>query len=289
MPADENLAPEDLGGRIDRGLVEDMRVQLLSLKHGNIGIEAFEWKIRQIKEGMRENMALKAFAATLWESDKVPLASETYLKLANRHVVYGGKRSPSFEEGSRFARVLLAPFMKKSFTARDWDRQGLTRVWADSWLDSRDPDELQRITHASQNSPLAWDVLQLLCQELIDRGENPPYSLLLWDSMASRGHHKRPDEWPATRHRPATLGYKFRNNEIRHTVNLLALVGMPKAAARSAVAEAIDLAESRVGQICREPDFTSDQFRDDAMKSIDRSYYEFLHGPSSHAGPSSSA
>ena len=153
--ADERLAPKELGRRIDHGLVEYIKMQLSPLKLRDIGIEEFKSKMRQIEEGMRENMALKAFAATLWKNDKVPLASETYLKLAKRHALYGGKRPPSYKEGRRFARVLLAPFMEGAFWEIDWDRGIFTRIKADSWLDSRDPHELDELIDDSEESPVA--------------------------------------------------------------------------------------------------------------------------------------
>ena len=88
-PGDEKLAPEEFGRRIDDGLVEAIG-RLLPIEHGDNGIEEFKSRVRQIEEGMRENIALKAFAATLRENSKGPLASETYLQLARRHALYGG-------------------------------------------------------------------------------------------------------------------------------------------------------------------------------------------------------
>ena len=282
-PGDEKLAPEELGRRIDDGLVEHIKVQLSPLE----GIEEFKSEMRQIEEGMRENIALEAFNATLWENDKVPLASETYLELAKRHVLCGGKPPPSCEEGRRFARVLLAPFMKEAFWEIDWDIQSFTRGRADSWLDSRDPGELQKLIYDSKESPLAWDTLKLICQEVADRGEEDlPYGLLRWYLMANHGHPERPGEGPAPRHRPPKLGYKLRNNEIRHTVDMLALVGMPKTACYDAVAEAVNLEGITIERICREPYWKFDDLGEDAMKRLEPSYYAFLYGPESDAGPS---
>ena len=70
-PGDEKLAPEEFGRRIDDGLVESIRT-LLPIKHGDSGIEEFKSRVRQIEEGMIENMALKAFAATLRENRQGP-------------------------------------------------------------------------------------------------------------------------------------------------------------------------------------------------------------------------
>ena len=260
------------------------------LRHEHLGIAGFKWKMRQIEEGMRENMALKAFAATLRENDKTPLASETYLELAKRRALYGGKPRPSSEEGRRFARVLLAPFMKEAFGEIDWDGGVYTRIRADSWLDDRDAMELEVLIEDSEDSPLAWDVLQLICQEVADRWEEDlPYRLLEWYFRANHGNAERPDEGPAPSHRPRKLGYKLRNNEIRHTVDLLAQVGMPKTAGIYAVSEAFHFAESRIRQICREPYLPIEEMGLDAMKRIEPSYYSLFYGLDSHSGPSSPA
>ena len=68
---DEKLAPEEFGRRIDDGLVEAIG-RLLPIEHGDNGIEEFKSRVRQIEEGMRENIALKAFAANLRENSKGP-------------------------------------------------------------------------------------------------------------------------------------------------------------------------------------------------------------------------
>ena len=242
----------------------------------------------KIDEGMKEDPALQAFEGTQKGGEKLPLASRTYLKLARRHALYGGKRPPSSEEGRHFALVQLGEFMEEDNLKIDWDRETLTEVLAVGWLNSRDPGVLLRLIYDSQKSPVSWDTLQLICQKLVDRGEKPSYTLLLWYSMANHGHPERPDEGSAPRHRPRTLGYKLRNNEIRYTVDLLALVGMPETAGRSAVAEAFGNAPSRIGQICREPYSTIDELVEDARKRTEPSYGSFLYGPDSNSGPSSS-
>ena len=200
----------------------------------------------------------------------------TYLEMARRHVLYGEKPPPSSENGRRFALVLLDEVMDDEKWETDWDGRTFADVLARCWLDSRDPEGYQVLIRLSEESPVIWDALELICQEVADRGEARPNELLKWSFDASHGRLARPDEGPAPRHRPAKLGYKFRNNEIRHTVNLLVLVGLPKIAGRSAVAKAFDFALSRIGQICREPYFTYSDLWEDVVKRIFPSYYEFL-------------
>ena len=291
-PGDEHLAPEELGRRIDDCLVEYINTSLQRLKgrvisrageediiiKGDITIEEFRPRMRKIEEGMGEDLALKAFEGTEKRGEKLPLASRTYLEMARRHVLYGGNPLPSSENGRRFALVLLDEVMDDEKWETDWDGRTFADVLARCWLDSRDPEGYQVLIRLSEESPVIWDALELICQEVADRGEARPNELLKWSFDASHGRLACPDEEPAPRHRPAKLGYKFRNNEIRHTVNLLVLVGMPKIAGRSAVAKAFGFALSRIGQICREPYFTYSDLMEDVVKRIFPSYYEFLHG-----------
>ncbi len=71
----------------------------------------------------------------------------------------------------------------------DWNRPNLTDRLADAWLDSRDPAELQRLIHDSEESRVSWDALKLICQELAGRDEeDPPLELLQWYFRATQGH-----------------------------------------------------------------------------------------------------
>ena len=269
---DERMAAEELGRRIDDCLVESISAQLLDLKKGYISTEEFKSRMRKIEEGMKEDPDLKAFAVTLQRPTELPLASEAYLDLARRHALLDGKPPPSLEEGRRFALVLLDDVMIEEKWEFDWDRPNLTGRMADGWLDRRDPSELQRLIHDSPKSPVSWDVLKTICQKLNGRGEEyPPLELLLWYFRATNGHPERPDEGPAPRHRPRKLGYKLRNNEIRHTVELLAQVGMTKNYGHCAVAEAFHLSEITISRICQEPYSTFEEFEEDSMNRVEPS------------------
>ena len=284
----ERRTAEELGRRIDDCLVDYISFQFQRLTTGDSSIEEFKSIMRKIEEGMEEDPELQAFAVTLQGREELPLANKTYLKLARRHALYGGKRPPSYEEGRHFALVQLHEFMEEDNLKIDWDRETLIGGLAVRWLNSRDPGALQRLIHDSEKSTVSWDTLQLICQKLVDRGEKPSDALLRWYFMANHGHPERPDEGSAPRHRPRKLAYKLRDNEIRYTVDLLALVGMPEADGRSAVAEAFGYVPSRIGQICREPYSTVDELVKDARKRTEPSYGSFLYGPDSDSGPSSS-
>ena len=269
---DERMAAEELGRCIDDCLVEIIGSQLRLLKKGYFSIEVFESRMRKFEKGMKEDPDLKAFAATLQRPEELPLASETYLDLARRHALFDRRPPPSIEEGRRFALVLLDDVMIEEKWEFDWDRPNLADRLADAWLDRRDPAELWRLIHDSEESPVSWDALKLICRELAARGEEyPPLELLLWYFRATQGHPGRPDEAPTPRHRPRKRGYKLRNNEIRNTVDLLALVGMTKTDAHCAVAEAFHLSEITISRICQEPYSTLEEFEEDAMNRVEPS------------------
>ena len=170
--------------------------------------------MRRLEERI-DNMALGTYAAALEKSDDVPLASKTYLELARRHALYGGKRTPSYEEDGRFTRVMLDEFKDKTFWEKDEDIWSSVPSWADAWLNDRDPCELQELIDISDVSVLAWETLQIICEEVADEragglADEPeeclPYELLVWNLMVSHDHAERPDEGPTLSHRPRKAG-----------------------------------------------------------------------------------
>ena len=288
-PGEEHLSPEESGRRIDDCLVEYIGTYLLSLRLGGISIEEFKSTMRKIEQGMKDDLALKAFEDAIRRAGEVPLASRSYLKLARRYLQRqtnegspDSQRFPDLEEGRQFARVMLDEFMIKAKWKHDWERQLFIRDGADDWLRKGDDYGLWKLIRASEKSAIAWDILELICQNWVYRGEEePPVSLLKW-SFDVRGCLKRPDEDPMPRHRHPRVGYKLRNNEIRHTVELLVLVGMSKTAACEAVEEAFwdsedDLSESRIRQICQEPYWTIAELDDDVRKFLEPSYHAYVH------------
>ena len=204
-PGDELLAPEKLGRRIDDGLVESIWFELLRLEGDATRTEAFESTMDTIEKGIPAHPALFAFKMSLWEEKEgeVPPPSVKYLELARRHVRYGATRAPSAEEGRQIARVLLAPFMNKTLWETDWDRKILVSIRTDSWLRSRDLPELQFYIQASERSPVAWDTLKAICQQLVAKGEEDiPRELLEWHFWVSHSASQRPADDPAESHRP---------------------------------------------------------------------------------------
>ena len=188
----------------------------------------------------------------------------------------------------------------------DWDRERIVRGQAVDWLGGRDLAELRYYILASDLSPVAWDTLKAICQQLAARGEEDiPRDLLMWNLWADYGLYQRPAEVLAPRHRLRKWGYILRDNEIRHTVDLLIQVGMPKTAACQAVAKGNVLEPTTVGmpktvgrqavakgllepitidRICRKPYPTFADRGLEAMKRFEPSYYASLYGPGSDSG-----
>ena len=77
-PGAELLAPEELGRRIDDGLVECISFALWRLERAATSTEEFESTMDTIEEGIKTHQALNAFAMSLWgkeEEDQTPLPS----------------------------------------------------------------------------------------------------------------------------------------------------------------------------------------------------------------------
>ena len=292
-PGDELLAPEKLGRRIDDGLVDSIWLALWRLENHATSTEEFESTMDTIEEGIKAHPALVAFKESLGEEKEgeVPLPSAKYLELARRHVRHGAKSVPSVEEGSQIARVLLAPFRNEALWETDLDRKSLVSLWTDSWLRSRDLPQLWYYILASKLSPVAWDTLKAICQQLVARGEEDiPRELLEWHFWSSHGSPQRPADDKAESHRPrGKLGRMLRNNEIRHMVDLLAQVGMPgkvdepETDRYEAVAKGIYLARLTVSRICGEPYTTIADFGEEAMKRLEPSYYADLYDSDSNS------
>ena len=267
---DECLTSEDLGFRIDDCLVEYIGCQFSRLKKGGISKEEFELAMRVAEAGIREDPDLNAYEATLLGDGQPKLAGEIYLDLARRLVPHGKKQPRLLKEGARFARVVLAPFMKETRWVIDWDIKSFSRSLADNWWRDPNHDELHNLIQDSPRNAAAWDTLELICKDAVERDvvDLLPYELLRWYFVASQGRLRRPDVAPIPRNRHKALGYRFRNNEIRHTVRLLELVGMLEKDACEAVAKAIHLAVRTIHRLSRKPYWTLEDVRKDVQKRL---------------------
>ena len=159
----------------------------------------------KIAKGKKWDPDYQAFADTLHRRNLRP-ASETYLELARRDALYGGKRRPYWELGRDFAIVHMDHIRKDDSWEVDWDTESVTECLADLYLDDPDPVVLQRLIDNSGESPLAWDMLHFKCVKGVFAGVDPPIRLLTWYVKATNGYPKRPDWRPGPPNRHRTLG-----------------------------------------------------------------------------------
>ncbi len=284
------------GRRIDEGLVEFLGCVIQEAKRGIVKYEEVTSILQELEEGMEEVPALASYKEFLRKHKEVPLASETYLTLAKRHVnrefslgVTRSRRLPSGNETREFARAVLFPFMIVKFWDMDWSREGSDRIRADSWLQERDQEYLSLLIEESRLSWVDWDALILILQDLQARCEVNPKALLAWSAEAISCVRKRPEQGPAPRHRRRKVGYTIRDNEIRHCVQLLKAVGANRETACGAVEEAfpIDpvkqekkktLTAERLMHICAKPSTTLGELGMDITKFVEPKLYEHWHG-----------
>ena len=267
---DGQLSPKGLGAIIDDCLVEYISDLLLRFKHGKTDIEEFERKMCFLEEGMRDDPDLGAYAETIpvdpiWGNLKP--TSETFLELARQHAVYGVRLPVAEEEAAacRFASAIPDRVMKKDWGKYDWDIQGYSRFCASKWLSDRNPHEILIYIYQSPWNPAAWDTLKLICEYAAKHGMGEilrlPDTILRWYLGANYGHPKRPGMARGPRNRRQAHGYKIRNNEIHHAVDLLGQAGVPIRTACYAVEQATHFAERYVRRICLKPYWTLEDIR----------------------------
>ena len=306
-PAAEKMGPLELGRHIDDGLVEYLWGVLQEADQDEVDYQGVYSNLREVEDGIMEPpAALSAFKEDLRKREEVPLASETYLKLAKRHVnrksrrgITDAQRLPSESEASQFARVMLLPFMKEDSWNLGWSKPGWHRGYARMWLLKRDPRFLSALIKNSRVSRPSWDALELISEELTALGEKPPQELLKWNYEATYSNLTRPKEEPAPKRRRHKEGYAIRDNELRHYVQLLKAVGVTVEAACGAVEDAFPIDEvkqerkktltaERIQQICAKPFTTLAEIMTDAMKFIEPKLFERQYGSSSDDASSQS-
>ena len=264
------MSSEVLGRRIDHCLVEYTSIYLEHLEADVERVEKFNSDMIQVRHLMREDRALVDFAETLYRRKQpLPLASEVYLELACQRVLSDRRRPPSFERGRRFARVMLDRIREEDSWQIDWDRETQIKDSEIAFLEIRDPQERQKLIDESERVPLVWDALQRLCEDIGDADKIPPKEFERWAFQSTYGHLKRPSEGPPIPNRPRKFGYMLRNNEIRHTVDLLGQVGMPKTDAYKAVGKALDLSHRTIQRIYGKPYWAMKEVKDHMIMQLD--------------------
>ena len=270
IPGDERLPSEEIGRRIDHCLVEVTSVQLEYLKSDMLRVEDFKSSMERIRHHMREDRALMDFAETLNRREQpLLLASDVYIELACRRVLSDRTWSPSREWGRRFAQVMLDGINDVDKWELDWDREISIKFLALYWLNCHDPGRRKNLILESARTPYVWDALQRVCEAFAKAGESPPKDLLKWSFNASHGLLMRPSEGQPIPNRPQKFGYVLRDNEIRHTVDLLGQVGMKKTAAYWAVGKALNSSSRTIEGIYKKPYWTTDELREHMIMRLD--------------------
>ena len=286
-PLDELLNEEGLGAKIDDCLVESAGGMLSALEQGLVDTHSFREFLDQAAKGILEDNAVRAFRLSRSGDVEQALASEIYLDLIRRHTLDGGKSCPSLHGVCLFVRTFLGQFIENKSWDVDWDIREYSRLIADHWwINPRAVDHFTLIRD-SFFSAAAWDALKLICADAFERGwvNRLPHSIHSWYMHASHGYPRRPEEGPAKPNRPDKYGTKLRNNEVKHTVELLELAGLPRAVGVKAISMELNYAEPTVRRICRKPYTSLEELRRDGQKRFEPALYSLSHGSESTAGP----
>ena len=270
-PGDENLTPEELGRRIDDCLIDFIENYHGCLTTAGVSPEEYELVMGKIDYRMAEDQAYQAFAKSLQRRNLRP-ASETYLKLARRDAMYGRQPRSSRDLGRDFALVHMDYIRKQDSWKIDWDRKTVIKCLVDGYMGDPYPVVLQRLIVNSEESPLAWDMLYSICRELGFAGVYPPIKLFIWYVKATNGYPCRPDEIPNLPNRPRYLGLRLRDNEIRHTVNSLDMLGVEEKDSCDVVAGALHLSGITIRRIYKHPDLKMPTLAAHAIERLDPSF-----------------
>ena len=227
-----------------RGLMEE-------LEQGRIDIPDWERRTRDIEQWMNNDPMVRAFEEEATKAGRVPLASRTFLNLAQRQVrrkanprkanqgIPDSQRLPDFSEGCAVARVMLASTRTKDRWERDLHPNEISQQIAEHWLSRRGIDDLLCLLPGSEQITICWDALALIwdvvgdSRVLEDRREfvkhlgDIPLPLLLWRTEAAQGLRRRPPEPAPPPYRPTKLGYIIRDIRIKSTIRVLEQLGMP--------------------------------------------------------------
>lgn len=284
-PGAAKLTPNELGSRVDDGLVEYLYLNLRNRRLRGGDVEDLQSFMRGIDGYRRECPALIAYRESQLGDKGLPLASDLYFDLAMWQIEQRSiprarrrKRRPLTEEGRQFVRVKLRSFMVPSVGGTDWNIEVVTSQWADAYF--RDPSarRLLRLIYYAKWSPVDYDTLKKISWKCNVTGQERHPLLLHWDSQRAEGLIRRPDEAPVPRHRRGMLGDKLRNNEIKHIVDLLYEVGFFKSHVHRAVAKHFSFSPESIRDIGGDPYVTVDQLREDAMKRMEPDLHSHVYG-----------
>ena len=176
------------------------------------------------------------------EFPELKLIGEHYRRAALRREGRGSPGStelptetPSEEEGRRIARELLAHVPGRALWATiqgpdrfdvEWESEALATTLADEWLRARSRPLLQDYIKLSKSSPVYFDALGLIWDELNRRGEAIPNRLTRWRQEVDGGRLERPLKKPIPAQRPVTLPKYLSDLNIQLTIEILLRIGI---------------------------------------------------------------
>ena len=172
--------PDDMpaGMIFDIGFFGHVRGLMEELEQGRIDIPDWEWRTRDIEQWMNNDPMVRAFEKDATKAERVPLASRTFLSLAQRQVrrkanprranqrIPNSQRLPDFSEGCACAQVLLASVLDRDRWERDLHPDEISQHLAEQWLTGGGLDELLSIMGGSAESTICWDALGRICDAL---------------------------------------------------------------------------------------------------------------------------
>ena len=219
-----SMLGEELPDDMPAGMIFDLVFfghvggHLEELEQGRIDIPEWERRTREIEQWMDNDPVVRAFEEEASKAERIPLASRTFLNLAQRQVrrkanprranqgIPNSQRPPNFSEGFACAQVLLASVTGRDRWERDLHPDEISQLLAEQWLTGGGLAELLSIRGGSEESTICWDALGRICDALAAGGvpgrkgefarykTEVPLPLYAWFFEAAQGLRSRPPE-----------------------------------------------------------------------------------------------
>lgn len=169
------------------------------------------------------------------------------------------RRKPTHSEGRRVARGLLAGVQDTSVLDLGYDSSAVAVFLAYQWLFSGagySTWELEDYIERSEDSPVYFDALWLIVEELGDRGEDFAFNLFMWLQDVVFAKRERPAMKPLAPHRSINSAHLERDVHVQIVVETLRRVRVsPRGKSVSGcriVADALDVSEDAVTHIWKQ-------------------------------------
>ena len=233
--------------------------------------EAWERVLEALERGDKkaEEEASKAYArAEVWEWWKAfrekRLLRDLFELSARRSKARGSRRKrkkirrPTYCEGRRIARAMLADIPDAHRLNRDWESTILSAfLAAPPPLGAFSPDQLPEYIKRSEESRAYFDAVERIEEEAKNRNEDISRPPANDRQQAARRHRKRPAMNPLERGRPLNPVKLIRNAQIQFTLEVLKRIGIAPQGTRLSgcliVSEVLGMQVKTVEDIWKEP------------------------------------